>query len=262
MVPPSSFHYSHLFALDFLSYLSVPSLPPPFPPPFPPINPPFSPSLPLTALTVLTTTPSSPSTAASSTPVPAASIPANAKPSPIPSAPNPLRSSNLLLWRIWRNLLRQWDRICDGGEAEAEALASTGKDCGSGGGRAGGDSSPPTTDKSKFKEIDALPWMNYLSFDIIGDLAFGAPFGMLPSGADIATVTPLLHHHRHPLTHHHPLHHRPRDPGPEPSRRSQRHAGMYTLAETLRSLAPRWVFPERGSGGGGFGGDCEGEGWG
>ncbi|PNY27694.1 Cytochrome P450 monooxygenase CYP53A26 [Tolypocladium capitatum] len=38
--------------------------------------------------------------------------------------------------------------------------------------------------------LDCLPWFNYLAFDIIGDLAFGAPFGMLASGADTAEVRP------------------------------------------------------------------------
>ena len=36
--------------------------------------------------------------------------------------------------------------------------------------------------------IDVLHWFNYLAFDVIGDLAFGAPFGMLQKGADIAEV--------------------------------------------------------------------------
>lgn len=36
--------------------------------------------------------------------------------------------------------------------------------------------------------MDALHWFNYLAFDIIGDLAFGAPFGMLKKGADVAEV--------------------------------------------------------------------------
>ncbi|KND91557.1 Benzoate 4-monooxygenase [Tolypocladium ophioglossoides CBS 100239] len=36
--------------------------------------------------------------------------------------------------------------------------------------------------------VDCLPWFNYLAFDIIGDLAFGAPFGMLASGADVAEI--------------------------------------------------------------------------
>ncbi|KAH7311626.1 putative benzoate 4-monooxygenase cytochrome P450 [Stachybotrys elegans] len=36
--------------------------------------------------------------------------------------------------------------------------------------------------------LDCLPWFNFLAFDIIGDLAFGAPFGMLRNAADIAEV--------------------------------------------------------------------------
>ena len=36
--------------------------------------------------------------------------------------------------------------------------------------------------------FDVLPWYNYLAFDIIGDLAFGAPFGMLDAAKDIAPV--------------------------------------------------------------------------
>ncbi|KAL1746722.1 cytochrome P450 [Schizophyllum fasciatum] len=36
--------------------------------------------------------------------------------------------------------------------------------------------------------LDLLPWANYLAFDIIGDLAFGAPFGMIPAGADAAQI--------------------------------------------------------------------------
>lgn len=39
-----------------------------------------------------------------------------------------------------------------------------------------------------FTKLDALAWFNYLAFDVIGDLAFGAPFGMLEKGADIAEV--------------------------------------------------------------------------
>ncbi|KAG9221614.1 hypothetical protein CCMSSC00406_0005527 [Pleurotus cornucopiae] len=39
--------------------------------------------------------------------------------------------------------------------------------------------------------LDCLPWANYLAFDIVGecgDLAFGAPFGMLLAGKDSAPV--------------------------------------------------------------------------
>ncbi|PBK99824.1 cytochrome P450 [Armillaria gallica] len=32
--------------------------------------------------------------------------------------------------------------------------------------------------------LDCLPWVNYLAFDIIGDLAFGAPFGMIMAAKD------------------------------------------------------------------------------
>ncbi|KAJ3895324.1 cytochrome P450 monooxygenase [Lentinula edodes] len=36
--------------------------------------------------------------------------------------------------------------------------------------------------------MDVLPWCNYLAFDIIGDLAFGAPFGMIKSCKDTAQI--------------------------------------------------------------------------
>ena len=42
--------------------------------------------------------------------------------------------------------------------------------------------------KTGYASIDALHWFNYLAFDVIGDLAFGAPFGMLDKGKDIAEV--------------------------------------------------------------------------
>ncbi|BEI88149.1 uncharacterized protein CcaverHIS019_0108670 [Cutaneotrichosporon cavernicola] len=37
-------------------------------------------------------------------------------------------------------------------------------------------------------KVDCLDWFNYLAFDMIGDLAFGAPFGMLEAGADSAEL--------------------------------------------------------------------------
>ncbi|KAK0103354.1 hypothetical protein ONS95_005380 [Cadophora gregata] len=39
-----------------------------------------------------------------------------------------------------------------------------------------------------FAKIDALHWYNYLAFDMIGDLAFGQPFGMLEKGKDITEI--------------------------------------------------------------------------
>ncbi|KAF7510923.1 hypothetical protein GJ744_005753 [Endocarpon pusillum] len=42
-----------------------------------------------------------------------------------------------------------------------------------------------------YASIDALDYCHYLAFDIIGDLAFGAPFGMLEKGRDEAEVQKL-----------------------------------------------------------------------
>lgn len=42
--------------------------------------------------------------------------------------------------------------------------------------------------KGAYYQMDALNWFNYLAFDVIGDLAFGAPFGMLEKGRDEAEV--------------------------------------------------------------------------
>ncbi|PNP79837.1 hypothetical protein FNYG_06930 [Fusarium nygamai] len=39
-----------------------------------------------------------------------------------------------------------------------------------------------------YGSVDCLNWFNFLAFDIIADLAFGKPFGMLSTGADIAEV--------------------------------------------------------------------------
>jgi len=39
-----------------------------------------------------------------------------------------------------------------------------------------------------YASIDSLEWFNYLAFDIIGDLAFGAPFGMLEHEKDFAEI--------------------------------------------------------------------------
>lgn len=41
---------------------------------------------------------------------------------------------------------------------------------------------------SGYTEMNAMPWFSYLAFDIIGDLAFGAPFGMVDKGRDECEV--------------------------------------------------------------------------
>ncbi|KAK0244640.1 cytochrome P450 monooxygenase [Armillaria nabsnona] len=68
-------------------------------------------------------------------------------------------------------LLKQWDRLYD------EALEGLSGQEGEGWiGREGR------------LWLDCFPWVNYLAFDIIGDLAFGAPFGMVKAGKDVAQV--------------------------------------------------------------------------
>lgn len=47
------------------------------------------------------------------------------------------------------------------------------------------------SDESSPKEytgLNMMPWFSYLAFDIIGDLAFGAPFGMVSKGRDETEV--------------------------------------------------------------------------
>ncbi|KAF5357017.1 hypothetical protein D9756_006535 [Leucocoprinus leucothites] len=71
-----------------------------------------------------------------------------------------------------RQLLQQWDRLFD------MAVKGMSGDDGEGGweGRDGR------------LWFDCLPWANYLAFDIVGDLAFGAPFGMIQAARDAALV--------------------------------------------------------------------------
>ncbi|KAF2635655.1 cytochrome P450 [Massarina eburnea CBS 473.64] len=46
-------------------------------------------------------------------------------------------------------------------------------------------SAPP---QAAYAVMNAMPWFSYLAFDIIGDLAFGAPFGMVTKGKDETEV--------------------------------------------------------------------------
>jgi len=74
--------------------------------------------------------------------------------------------------RLYVNMfIQQWDRLCDlsmKGMSGPEGEGWYGE-----GGRLW---------------LDCLPWANYLAFDIVGDLAFGAPFGMLEAAKDSALV--------------------------------------------------------------------------
>jgi benzoate 4-monooxygenase len=68
--------------------------------------------------------------------------------------------------------MNQWDRLFD------QALKSQSGTEGEGG----------WFGKGGRLWLDCLPWYNYLAFDIIGDLAFGSPFGMILNAKDSAPV--------------------------------------------------------------------------
>lgn len=69
-------------------------------------------------------------------------------------------------------LMNQWDRLFD------KALQNQSGTEGEGG----------WFGKGGRLWLDCLPWYNYLAFDIIGDLAFGSPFGMILNAKDSAPV--------------------------------------------------------------------------
>ena len=69
-------------------------------------------------------------------------------------------------------LIKQWDRLCDASATDRIGSVEEGAWFG----------------RAERVWFDCLPWYNYLAFDIIGDLAFGAPFGMLEAARDIAPV--------------------------------------------------------------------------
>jgi benzoate 4-monooxygenase len=69
-------------------------------------------------------------------------------------------------------LVAQWDKLCDGGVKNLSGKEGEGDWFG----------------RDGRVWFDVLPWYNYLAFDIIGDLAFGAPFGMLDTTKDITPV--------------------------------------------------------------------------
>ncbi|KAM5532170.1 hypothetical protein V8D89_014195 [Ganoderma adspersum] len=74
-------------------------------------------------------------------------------------------------------LFQQWDKLCEGGRKGLSGSEGEGGWHGSDG----------------RVWYDCLPWYNYLAFDIIGDLAFGAPFGMLLACKDSAPVAVSYH---------------------------------------------------------------------
>ncbi|GAA5994665.1 cytochrome P450 [Rhodotorula paludigena] len=86
-------------------------------------------------------------------------------------APKSVREFEPYINSTVRVLLRKWDELCD--KAAKNSSASQ------------------YGEKMKgWAVIESLDWFNALAFDIIGDLAFGAPFDMLErDGADIVAIT-------------------------------------------------------------------------
>lgn len=52
-------------------------------------------------------------------------------------------------------------------------------------GRASGSITGVEPGSGEGEEVDVLMWLNYLTFDVISDLAFGEPLGMLDRGSDV-----------------------------------------------------------------------------
>ncbi|EJC99287.1 cytochrome P450 monooxygenase [Fomitiporia mediterranea MF3/22] len=70
------------------------------------------------------------------------------------------------------DFFKQWDKLCDGGRKGFSGIEGEG-------GWKGHDGRV---------WFNAMPWYNYLSFDIISDLAFGTPFGMIRKARDAVPV--------------------------------------------------------------------------
>ncbi|GAA5992291.1 hypothetical protein JCM11641_001164 [Rhodosporidiobolus odoratus] len=89
-------------------------------------------------------------------------------------APKSVREFEPYINSTVRILFRKWDALCEKAQQNPEAAANKYNN--------------PAL--KGFAVVESLDWFNALAFDIIGDLAFGAPFGMLErDGADIVAIT-------------------------------------------------------------------------
>ncbi|KAL5480884.1 hypothetical protein ACEPAI_9825 [Sanghuangporus weigelae] len=70
------------------------------------------------------------------------------------------------------SLLGQWDRLCEGGQK----------------GISGNDGAGGWEGRHGRVWFNCMPWFNFWAFDVIGDLAFGSPFGMIRNAKDAAPV--------------------------------------------------------------------------
>ncbi|KAG6889134.1 hypothetical protein C0995_003494 [Termitomyces sp. Mi166 len=84
--------------------------------------------------------------------------------------------------------------------------------------------------------VDCLLWMNYIAFDIVGDLAFGAPFGMIEAAKDVAKVPKNQSEDQAMSTYGKET--RPEDIAEVPAVKILNGRGEYSMA--LGSLPPWW----------------------
>lgn len=86
-------------------------------------------------------------------------------------APKSVREFEPYIHNTVQGLLRKWDEICE--RAAKSPTANGARDSLKG-----------------WAIVESLDWFNALAFDIIGDLAFGAPFGMIDrDAADTVPIT-------------------------------------------------------------------------
>ncbi|EMD40236.1 hypothetical protein CERSUDRAFT_112429 [Gelatoporia subvermispora B] len=96
-------------------------------------------------------------------------------------APKTVRMFEGALHKYIGQLVQQWDGMYKNVETALPGTATAGK---------AGDMSWIVRDGRVW--FDCMPWLNFLAFDTIGDLAFGSPFGMLVSGKDTARIAKSL----------------------------------------------------------------------
>ncbi|KAG8895941.1 hypothetical protein FRB99_000254 [Tulasnella sp. 403] len=69
------------------------------------------------------------------------------------------------------NLFRQLDSVCSASEGTNSVIGTN-----------------YYRKRNQRAWLDILPWFNYVAFDVIGDLVFGEPFGMINNAKDVAAV--------------------------------------------------------------------------
>ncbi|OCH91605.1 cytochrome P450 monooxygenase pc-bph [Obba rivulosa] len=96
-------------------------------------------------------------------------------------APKTVRLFEDAVQKYVGQLVNQWDGMCKNTETIVPGTVTAGKI---------GDI--PWVVRDSRVWFNCMPWLNFLAFDTIGDLAFGSPFGMLVAGKDTARIAKSL----------------------------------------------------------------------